>query len=81
MTPCLRELRTSCIIFANREDVNPFDALFPVGLSCSTREDSSPRRRNFELETVKGLNDYHAIFRILASIGIRGWISLVTPFY
>ncbi len=27
-------------------------------------------------ETGKGLNDYHAIFRILASVGFDGWISV-----
>ncbi len=27
-------------------------------------------------ETGKGLNDYHAIFRILASVGFAGWISI-----
>ena len=27
-------------------------------------------------ETGKGLNDYDAIFRILAAVGFRGWISL-----
>ena len=27
-------------------------------------------------ETGKGLNDYHAIFRILAAVGFTGWISV-----
>ena len=26
--------------------------------------------------TGKGLNDYHAIFRTLASHGYRGWVSI-----
>jgi sugar phosphate isomerase/epimerase len=40
------------------------------------RQDESPASLMIHGETGKGMNDYDAIFRILADVGFDGWISI-----